>query len=191
MEPTATQVQVQQEPFAADAMYCRYPRQDAAQDGIVEFNMQTGKLSVGYNPEIGNAIPMDVYDGRVIRWYCAPVQGDNIADMLAEIAPHAQAMLDASHGRADEAMAVHGYADEAITEIVDRYSEIAPVVEYAAADWYGYESPDVVDIARSGGAEAVEAWLDAQYEQDGSERAPFLYGREAFIDWVLQLAMPE
>ncbi len=46
---------------------CKYEGQEEYQ-GVVADLHADGKLYIGYNPEIGNAIPCDVWNGKVQRF---------------------------------------------------------------------------------------------------------------------------
>ncbi len=74
-------------------LYVRYDRQTKAQPAHVELE-QDGTLTADWSGEIGGT-PMDVYHRRRLWWDVDPhLTGQAVADLLAEIAPLAQRVLD-------------------------------------------------------------------------------------------------
>ena len=73
-------------------LYCAYDGQE--QDCMIELDLETGVLDASYDPEIGNAVPMYVWDGIVRRYRipCLSSQGANRA--MEAILPLAQRVLD-------------------------------------------------------------------------------------------------
>lgn len=51
----------------ADALYCHYDRQINAQPAYLQLTA-AGRVDAGYNPEIGDAMPADVWHGCTLRW---------------------------------------------------------------------------------------------------------------------------
>ena len=80
-------------PVAGTELYTRYPGQSAAQSCHVELDAERGTLSAASNPEIGNAVPMAVHHGRVLRWQIQPLRADAANALLAEIAPLAERVV--------------------------------------------------------------------------------------------------
>ena len=75
-------------------LYVRYDRQTKAQPAHIELQ-QDGTLSAGVCGEIGNAVPEDVWHGRRLWWgIAAEMTGAAVAELLQEIAPLAQRVLD-------------------------------------------------------------------------------------------------
>ena len=68
----------------AAPLYRKYPRQFHEQDAYVEMD-EYGFISASYNPEIGNAVPMDVYQRRTLRFGITPyLSGHQLADILSQ-----------------------------------------------------------------------------------------------------------
>lgn len=190
-------LQVQQGPFAADVMYCHYPRQTGAKRGIVELDLEDGTLRVGYAPENGSWIPEAVYHNRRLRWYCAPVHGKYVEQLLNEIVPYAQTILDDSTVEWDgyKHVGVLGHdarvAAREIDAILNDYDLIdndLSVVAYEAQEWYAEDQgalAEAEEAYRRGGLAGVEAWLLAQPE-DGTEDTPFLTHADEFCSWIEQ-----
>ena len=54
-------------------VYCKYPGQILPQPAYIELDLRDEpELSAGYNPEIGNGMPVYVWEGRAIRWPIYP-----------------------------------------------------------------------------------------------------------------------
>lgn len=73
-------------------LYCSYDGQE--QDCMIELDLETGQLDASYNTEIGNAVPMHVWNGIVRRYRipCLSSQGANRA--MEAILPLAQRVVD-------------------------------------------------------------------------------------------------
>jgi len=76
------------------ALYCHYSRQTQPQDCHLELDLETGELSADYNAEIGNAVPAPVWHGVVRRWGIPCLTAAAANELMAEIAPIAQRVLD-------------------------------------------------------------------------------------------------
>lgn len=48
-------------------IYKQYPQQSSPQPGYLQLS-ESGEVSVGYNPEIGTAVPMRVHNRLDLRW---------------------------------------------------------------------------------------------------------------------------
>lgn len=48
-------------------LYHQYPRQFRPQGAYIEIDTRDGSVMADWNPEIGNAVPSDVYNGAVVR----------------------------------------------------------------------------------------------------------------------------
>ena len=76
-------------------LFNRYPNQDRPQDCFIELDLSSGRMSADSNPEIGNAVPMDVWHGLVRRYSLpGPILGDVANTLMADIASPAQSVLD-------------------------------------------------------------------------------------------------
>ncbi len=54
-------------------VYCKYPGQILPQPAYIELDLRgEPELSAGYNPEIGNGMPVYVWRGDAIRWPIDP-----------------------------------------------------------------------------------------------------------------------
>lgn len=79
-------------------VYCKYAGQQQPQPAYIELDLREApKLSAGYNPEIGNGLPIYVWRGDAIRW---------------PIDPHT------SH-ESIESLETHEGFQEAVKEIID------------------------------------------------------------------------
>jgi hypothetical protein len=77
------------------ALRCQYPGQQQPQPVFAELDLETGELSTRYNPEIGNGVPMNVWNNRSMRFYFAGIPTVARANAaMREVAPLAQRVLD-------------------------------------------------------------------------------------------------
>ena len=58
-------IQRVEEPFE---LYCKYPGQMKNQQVHISLDIVNRTVKTEYNPEIGNGVPMDVYNGTIQRW---------------------------------------------------------------------------------------------------------------------------
>lgn len=85
----------------ATALHHRYPGQTSAQPCHVELDCQDGELTADYNVEIGNAVPLVVWHGHVRRYSIPCLSADAANEVLDEIAPFAQRVLNGYSSRWD------------------------------------------------------------------------------------------
>ncbi len=155
-------------------LYCMYPRQQRPQPAYIELDTRTGRMRADYDGEIGNAVPMDVRNGTVRRYYTGTMSNDDANDLMDVLAPEAQRVLD---GVANAAETIDHLCATWDAEPVhwqwatDRFAgddEVeAQVRESLRAGWSAYE---------------VACWIDANTVQDGTEHAPMLEGIQAWVE---------
>ena len=64
-------------------LYCRYPGQSNPQSAYIEIDPAGRMARADWNGEIGGAVPMPVYHGRILRVGISPyIRGDVLADLL-------------------------------------------------------------------------------------------------------------
>ena len=83
-------------PVSHNADLCDiYPNQGEPQACFIALDLRTGRMSAQTNPEIGNAVPMDVWHGLVRRYYMPrPPLAVTANALMQNIAKHAQTILD-------------------------------------------------------------------------------------------------
>jgi hypothetical protein len=63
-------------------LYTRYSGQTAPQPAYIEMS-ETGFVSADYSGDIGNGVPIEVYNGRTLTWRIpSDISGDALADFL-------------------------------------------------------------------------------------------------------------
>lgn len=69
-------------------LYAHYDGQYEPQPAYAEFDTRTGSLTAGWDGEIGNGVPMDVWDGKRLRWPISyeltEAEVNNLLDEIAE-----------------------------------------------------------------------------------------------------------
>ncbi len=74
-----------------DDLECHYPGQRSGQARYVFLDLEDEVLWAHYNPEVGNAVPPDVYSGRTKRFWLGCGQSakevNDILERVAAIAP--------------------------------------------------------------------------------------------------------
>lgn len=123
-------------------LYCRYTGQTKRQPCFVELDCDEETLTARYNPEIGNAVPANVFHGRTIRWSipCLSASAANV--LLDELRADAEAILagyseewDGNNnvGRLNESATA---AEERIQDRCDRLDETDALRVCNACDWF-------------------------------------------------------
>jgi len=154
-----------------DDVYCRYPGQSSTQPTYVEFDQSTGDLRATYNPEIGNAVPADVWSGQVLRFGIPPLKIKTANALLQRIAPVAQRVLD---GVIDASTLVGEWeptytkdAEAAIGEIealcapTYGWDESERLQVWDAEDMYNGDPPDIDPDSTDGQLESLAEELDS------------------------------
>ena len=159
-------------------LYHRFQGQENPQRAYIEIDPQGRTMIAEYDGEIGNAVPMAVYHGRILRLHISPyLRGDVLADILEsdEVQALAQRICaghetywDGSNLRgrlSDDARS----AFEALQEHLDSYQEepyLARVCD--PSDWVA--TADQVGIASNTTDEEVHRLalelLDEAYADD-------------------------
>ena len=166
-----------------------YPNQTEPQACYIALDLCTGRMSAQTNPEIGNAVPMDVWHGLVRRYHLPgpPVAAvanalmEDMADHARTVLDHAEVVWDGSNNvvrtherncddewQCDCPIAVAERAIEAVTSSV---SEEDFVSWAEAGDWY----VDGVDeyVARVQAGESIEdvaAFMEQEIKDDPNEK---------------------
>ena len=122
----------------AAPLYKKYSDYLPEQDAYVEMD-EYGFISASYNPEVGNAVRMDVYQRRTLRFGITPyLSGDELADILSqEKVKNLFATIYAGHdvqwdGR-NNVWYLDGEAESAIDELADYLDRVEPSEETAQA----------------------------------------------------------
>lgn len=124
-------------------LHHQYPMDQRAQPCFVELDVRTGALSASYNPEIGNAVPMDVFNQHVLRWDIPAMKEAPANALLARIAPIAQRVVNGYQPRWDGANYVGEYAADAddarddIADLCDAVTEGDRISVWNAGDLFG------------------------------------------------------
>ena len=161
-----------------------YPNQTEPQACFIALNLCTGRMSAQTDPEIGNAVPMDVWHGIVRRYYlpgpplakAANALMEDMADHARTVLDHAEVVWDGSNNvvrtherncdeewQCDCPIAVAERAIEAVTSSV---SEEDFVSWAEAGDWYDSSGVDEY-VARVQAGESIEdvaAFMEQEIE---------------------------
>jgi hypothetical protein len=160
-----------------------YPRQFVAQDVFVELDLRNGKLSAGYNPEIGNAVPSNVYHGLIRRYSMSVRRAENVNRLLEEMVDYAQLVQDGSriewdgHNHVMILNAEAQQAEEAIRYTCGEYEDDMAWTD--AGDWL-YESREEIK-ARFRQGKSVEDIADEEQGNGDGDR-PVLMGLEQYLE---------
>lgn len=96
------------------SLYCKYDRQSSQQPCYVELDCREGgSLEATYNGEIGNAIPFYVYHNHAIRFNIPCLTGSSVNDLLEEIKPLAEIVINGYDKKWNGNNFIGNYTDEA------------------------------------------------------------------------------
>ena len=122
----------------AAPLYKKYSDYQHEQDAFVEMD-EYGFISASYNPEVGNAVRMDVYQHRTLRFGITPyLSGDELADIVtSEEVTNLLAIIYAGHEVRWDGSNHRGYldgeAESALDELADYLDRVEPSEETAQA----------------------------------------------------------
>jgi hypothetical protein len=164
-----------------------YPNQYEPQDCFIELDLSSGRMSAQTNPEIGNAVPVDVWHGLVRRYYVPGPPTPAAANALMEdISSHAQIILDHAEviwDGSNNVVRTHGcdcpiaVSERAIEAAIDSISEEDYISWAEAGDWYANADRAMDEyVARVQAGEsiedvaaAIEREIDDRFQNDPSE----------------------
>lgn len=147
-------------------LYCAYDGQE--QDCMIELDLETGQLDASYNPEIGNAVPMHVWDGIVRRYSipCLSSQGANRA--MEAILPLAQRVVDGAEVVWDGSNWVSKLNEDAEKAEYEIQKELQPenfsdsdfVAVWEASEFFGWHGENLPDSVTFSGEETEKELMD-------------------------------
>lgn len=122
-------------------LYVQYQYQSQPQPCYVSLDLESGDLTANYRGDVGNSVGIREWNGVVRTWSIPPIRTAMANDLLEEIAPIAQRVLDGAtvewvngdwRGRLDED------AQEASAEIEELCQEMYdhPIIVMDASDYF-------------------------------------------------------
>ena len=114
----------------AAPLYRKYPGHIREQAAFVEMG-EYGFVSASYNPEIGNAVPMYVWERRTLRFGITPyLSGDELADIVtSEEVANLLAIIYAGHDVRWDGSNHRGHLDGEAESALDELAEYLDRVE--------------------------------------------------------------
>jgi hypothetical protein len=135
---------------------------------MIELDLETGVLDASYDPEIGNAVPMYVWDGIVRRYRipCLSSQGANRA--MEAILPLAQRVLDGAEVVWDGSNWVSKLDDDAskaeyeIERMLEpgNFSDSDFIAVWEASELFGWHGENLPDSVTFSGEETEKELMD-------------------------------
>ena len=190
-----------------------YPNHSEPRDCFIQLNLSSGRMSARYNPEIGNAVPMDVWHG-LERSYSlpGPILADVANTLMANIASHAQSVLDhaevawdgsnnvvRTHKRnCEDEWWCHcpvAVAERAIEAAITGVSAEDYVSWAEAGDWYAEGIDEYVARVQAGEgigdvAAAMEREIDDENKSGHSDYWWVVEGIPAYLERAVEAARP-
>jgi hypothetical protein len=119
--------------YAQHPLYWKYPRQTRPQRAVVAIDARDGAILADYDPEVGDAVPMDVYHGHVLCWHISPyITAEALDELLATIQPLAERIIAGYESEWDGQNHVARYDADA-QRAIDQIEEL--MVAYEDDDW--------------------------------------------------------
>jgi hypothetical protein len=182
-----------------------YPNQTEPQGAYISLDLSTGAMWYATNPEIGDAVPVDVWHGLVRRYHLpAQISTASTNALMQEVAHHAQTVLDHAEVVWDgsnnvvkdsckgewECDCPMVAAERAIEAAINTLHEDDYIMWYEAADWYEYSVPRGVDeyVARVKAGETVEAVAAAMEQEIIDECGYTVIGIEEYLKCGVEAA---
>lgn len=109
---------------SAHPVHRQYARQDEPQPAYISLDCRNGSVEADYNGEIGNAVPLEVHHGHVLRFDISPyASSGNINAALRQYRPQFQRIVNGYSEQWDGSNHIARYspdAEAAIAELMDR-----------------------------------------------------------------------
>lgn len=161
-------------------LYNRYDGELHPQDWVLEMD-EDGVVRVDWNPEIGTAVPMDVWHGRTLRWYINPaisregierlLSDEDVLNLLERIHAGHEVELDNQMNRVGKLTEDALDANEDLERLLERRYQQSDVLAYVATpDEYFFGG--LLPIARY--------WKEGSVEV-AAEEAPWIADEEGMV----------
>lgn len=140
---------------APDALYRHYEGQLDVQPCHIALSLESGLFTADYNPEVGSGVPESVWNNRTLWWTIPCLTAEGVNDLLDELAPLAQRVLDGAtvewDGKSGNKIGwLNSDATAASEEIAAtcdmiENTDYPHVVEWDAGDWFS--AGDLPEVA--------------------------------------------
>lgn len=176
---------------APAALFDLYPGQQAPQDAYIALSIEDEAMWAESNGEIGNAVPFDVYHRLTLRWYLEPIQAEAANELMDELLPLAERVIDGASVKWDGNNNVGAYTEDAS----DAIHEIERIVNdwacerdgfdwMSAADWFQWDNDEVVGLIRDGlSAQDICARVEADLPTEPMMMLPDL---DEYVDVLVE-----
>jgi len=172
-------------------LYCHYSGQISPQNAYIAIDLRDGTIWATYNGEIGNAVPMDVWNGLTHR-YCLPfpVYAESVNKCMEELVPKFEELQQNFEEIWDGSNWVGKLTDKGIelSEEIEKFIENNFDEEYDAikvVDASDYLYGENLGITKdTTDAELAEIAEDLQNNSD----IDIMYGIEEFLESVRENA---
>jgi hypothetical protein len=190
-------------PVEGTRLFSLYPRQSAPQGAFIALDVEDGRMWAGYNPEIANGVPMDVWHNLTLRFSLpGPLRGVVATELMHRILPDAQILIGHSQIVWDGSNHVARFDSTAvdaigrIESIISGYGEEDNYIQWEdAVEWLEPERDDIiarlVEAGRPGGVSSEDTPYDLMVDEcdriseeqieDGSEDRPILINLDGFL----------
>lgn len=137
-------------------LYHKYPGQTNPQDCFLEMDPDDEKqLSCDYNPEVGSAVPMAVWHGRILRFTIPCLRAKYANELMERVAPLAKKLIKSY----DCVWDGNNHVGRWNPELSEEFDEL---MRRECEDPYDYDTVQVWDSGESG-----DYYTDASNEELG------------------------
>lgn len=185
---------------ATEILFKKYPNQMKPQETFFELDTETGSLDARYNPEIGNAVPIDVGNGirlrfafppyASVKWINSTLEDPKFLDLMQRIVNESEIVWNGSKRRG-----VLTETGQKLVSDVEVYidMEYSPehdgiVVIDADGNWVCESIKDMIDNKRLT-KESTDEEIDKMVEEIKSDIEGNLAPKEVYWDFDIQEAL--
>ncbi|MFD4947002.1 hypothetical protein ACFWNT_31870 [Streptomyces sp. NPDC058409] len=183
---------------APDALFRRYPHASAPQPAYIELGLEDGVFLASYDPLVGPGRPVEVASGIDRRWAIPALKGEAANELLGELAPFAQRVLDGAAvewdgenyvGRlitddADEAYGLITVRCEAI-DATEHSQDVLPVwdMDSIGSPWSA-DDAGITAASSDDDLDAIETRLLREFREEQEQPDAVVHGLSAHLRWL-------
>ncbi len=160
-------------------LYHQYPGQFEPQPTFIELDPEGTVVSARYNAEIGNAVPMAVYHGRIRRYSLpVPLKADAANELMEELMPLFERVCDGFETVWNGNNTVGKLTDDAIAA----EEEIEKITDAIDAESSGIAYWDVADYLQDADLDITAETTDEELEAKATEWEEYAEGEDVAIN---------
>ena len=161
-------------------LWCKYSGQTNSQPVYIDLDLDTGVVTAGYNAEIGNAVPMAVWNGKVLRWSVPVVPtAEAMNRELAQLLPQFDRVASGQEN-------AEGVQLEIEYHLQTCFDTDDQVIVWAAGDWLSGTSSESLGITADTTEAEAEEIARKLCDEAKDEGVHILDGVESEIEYRME-----